>query len=75
MYSYKIIKYLKIFTFFLIFTAVFLSFIGLSSNLFGEDTSQNFVEINEFYICKIDGIIDPTLSNYISNVNFNIHIN
>jgi len=66
MYSYKIIKYLKIFTFFLIFTAVFLSFIGLSSNLFGEDTSQNFVEINEFYICKIDGIIDPTLSNYIS---------
>ena len=66
MYPYKIIKYLKIFTFFLIFTAVFLSFIGLSSNLFGEDTSQNFVEINEFYICKIDGIIDPTLSNYIS---------
>jgi membrane-bound serine protease (ClpP class) len=65
MYPYKIIKYIKILTFFLIFTAVFLSFIGLSSNLFGEDISQNFIEINEFYICKIDGIIDPTLSNYI----------
>jgi len=66
MYSYKIIKYLKIFIFFLIFTAVFLFFIGLSSNLSGEDISQSFIEINEFYICKIDGIIDPTLSNYIS---------
>jgi len=66
MYSYKIIKYLKTFTFFLIFTAVFLSFIGLSSNLSGEDINQNFIKINEFYICKIDGIIDPTLSNYIS---------
>ncbi|MBU4450394.1 MAG: nodulation protein NfeD, partial [Actinobacteria bacterium] len=66
MYSYKIIKYLKIFTFFLILTAVFLFFTGLSSNLFGEDISQNFIKINEFYICKIDGIIGPTLSNYIS---------
>ena len=60
MYSYKIIKYLKIFIFFLIIAAVFLFFIGLSSNLFGEDISQNFIKINEFYICKIDGIIDPT---------------
>lgn len=66
MYTNKIIKYLKTFTFFLIFTAVFLFFIGLSSNLSGEDINQNFISINEFYICKIDGIIDPTLSNYIS---------
>ena len=66
MYPYKIIKYLKIFTFFLIVAAVFLFFIGLSSNLSGEDINQNFIKINEFYICKIDGIIDPTLSNYIS---------
>lgn len=32
----------------------------------GSGNNENYIEVNNFYICEIEGIIDPPISNFIS---------
>jgi len=50
----------------LIFLTILFVFSGVLPALFGQENNKSSTEINKFYICKIDGIIVPTISNYIS---------
>lgn len=67
----NIIKYL-----FILISATLLLAIIPAGDIFPEDTgnsvntndnsSENYLEINNFYVCEIEGIISPPISNYVT---------
>ena len=57
-------KFLKILFPLLFCLLVLASFTANSSYLQAQDGDLDMVEVSNFYICRIDGIIDPTTENY-----------
>lgn len=48
-----------------IIASVFLALTIRLSGVYAEEENKENIEISKFYICSINGIIDPTISNYI----------
>ncbi|MBM3707659.1 MAG: nodulation protein NfeD [Actinobacteria bacterium] len=66
MFSRKKIDILRIIILLLTFLTMMLLCFVFLTDLYGQNSNRSSIEINKFYICKIDGIIVPTISNYIS---------